>query len=59
MEGIEDISSMADDLLDLRRIDTEDLIDVQKVSPADLLAKVVEEMQPQIMNRKIQVIAGS
>ena len=56
MEGIEDISSMADDLLDLRRIDTEDLIDVQKVSPADLLAKVVEEMQPQIMNRKIQVM---
>ncbi len=56
MEGIEDISSMADDLLDLRRIDSEDLIDLQKVSPAELLAKVVEEMQPQIMNRKIQVM---
>ena len=56
IETVDDISRMADELLDMRRIDTRSLIDVQKVSPSEMLNDVVEEMQPQIMNRKIQVL---
>jgi len=56
IETIDDITRMADELLDMRRIDSRSLIDVQKVSPAEILNSVVEEMQPQIMNRKIQIM---
>ncbi len=56
MEGIDDITGMADDLLDMRRIDSGTLLNVEKVSPSELLNIVVTEMQPQIMNRKIQIM---
>ncbi len=56
IETIDDITRMADELLDMRRIDSRSLIDVQKVSPSEILNSVVEEMQPQIMNRKIQIM---
>jgi signal transduction histidine kinase len=47
---------MADNLLDLRRIDSGIQLQVEKVAPVDLLDNVIEEMQPQIKNRKIQVM---
>ena len=56
IETVDDISRMADELLDMRRIDSRSLIDAQKISPSEILNNVVEEMQPQIMNRKIQVM---
>ncbi len=56
MEGIDDITGMADDLLDMRRIDSGTLLNVEKISPSELLNIVVTEMQPQIMNRKIQIM---
>ena len=56
MEGIDDITGMADDLLDMRRIDSGALLNVEKVSPSELFNTVVAEMQPQIMNRKIQIM---
>ncbi len=56
MEGIDDITGMADDLLDMRRIDSGALLNVEKVSPSEMFNTVVAEMQPQIMNRKIQIM---
>jgi len=56
LEGIDDISKMADNLLDMRRIDSGIQLQVEKVAPVDLLDNVIEEMQPQIKNRKIQVM---
>jgi signal transduction histidine kinase len=56
IETVDDITRMADELLDMRRIDARSLIDVQEISPSEILMEVVEEMQPQIMNRKIQVL---
>jgi PAS domain S-box-containing protein len=56
IETVDDITRMADELLDMRRIDARSLIDVQEISPSEILTEVVEEMQPQIMNRKIQVL---
>jgi len=56
IETVDDITRMADELLDMRRIDARSLIDVQTISPAEILTDVVEEMQPQILNRKIQVM---
>ncbi len=46
MEGIDDITGMADDLLDMRRIDSGALLNVEKVSPSELFNTVVAEMQP-------------
>lgn len=56
LEGIDDISKMADNLLDMRRIDSGIQLQVEKIAPVDLLDNVIEEMQPQIKNRKIQVM---
>jgi len=56
LDGIDDISRMADNLLDMRRIDSGIQLQVEKVSPSDLLDEVIEEMQPQIKHRKIQIL---
>lgn len=56
LDGIDDISRMADDLLDMRRIDSGIKLQVERVSPSDLLDEVIAEMQPQIKQRKVQVL---
>jgi len=56
LDGIDDISRMADNLLDMRRIDSGIQLQVERVSPSDLLDEVIEEMQPQIKHRKIQIL---
>ena len=56
LEGIDDITHMADDLLDMRRIDSASLLTVEKVSPSGLFNEVVADLQPQILNRKIQIM---
>ena len=56
LEGIDDISRMADNLLDMRRIDSGIQLQLERISPSDLLDDVIEEMQPQIKHRKIQVL---
>lgn len=56
LDGIDDISRMADNLLDMRRIDSGVQLQVERVSPSDLLDEVIEEMQPQIKHRKLQIL---
>jgi signal transduction histidine kinase/HAMP domain-containing protein len=56
IETVDDITRMADELLDMRRIDSNSLIDAEKIAPAEILNAVVEDMQPQILNRKIQIM---
>ncbi len=56
LDGIDDISKMADNLLDMRRIDSGIQLQVERVSPSDLLDEVIEDMQPQIKQRKVQIM---
>lgn len=56
LDGIDDISRMADNLLDMRRIDSGMQLQLERISPSDLLDDVIEEMQPQIKHRKVQLL---
>lgn len=56
IEGIDDISKMADNLLDIRRIDSGIKLQIEDVSPLELFENVLDEIQSQIRMRKIQVM---
>lgn len=56
LDGIDEISHMTDNLLDMRRIDSGIELQLEKFVPADLIDQVISEVQPQIKNRKVQVL---
>jgi signal transduction histidine kinase/HAMP domain-containing protein len=56
LDGIDEISRMTDNLLDYRRIDSGIALQLEKFSPSDLYDQVVQQIQPQIKNRKVQVL---
>lgn len=56
LDGIDDISRMTDNLLDMRRIDSGIELQIEKFSPSELFDQAVEQIQPQIKNRKVQVM---
>lgn len=56
LEGIDEITRMSDNLLDMRRIDSSNQLKIGPVSPAVLLDEVIKEIEPQIKHRKIQAL---
>jgi signal transduction histidine kinase len=56
LDGIDDISHMTDNLLDIRRIDSGIELQIEKFSPSELFDQAVEQVQPQIKNRKVQAL---
>jgi signal transduction histidine kinase len=56
LDGIDEISRMTDNLLDMRRIDSGIELQIEKFSPSELFDQAVEEIQPQAKNRKVQVM---
>jgi len=55
LNGIDDISRMTDNLLDMKRIDSGIELQIEKFVPSELFDQVIDQLQPQIKNRKIQV----
>lgn len=56
LDGIDEISRMTDNLLDMKRIDSGIELQLDKFVPAELFDQVIDQLQPQIKNRKIQVL---
>ena len=56
LDGIDNISRMADNLLDLGRIDSGAELQIEKISPFELMDRVINLLQPQANNRKVQVL---
>ncbi len=54
-EGIDDIARMADNLLDLGRIDSSLALKLETLSPIDLMDRVISLLHPQASNRKVLV----
>ena len=56
LQSIEKMNHMVDNLLDLGRIESGIELQVEKVSPLDLLDQVIGQLQPQATQRKIQMM---
>lgn len=56
LEGIDEITRMADNLLDTSRIDSANQLKIGRVSPSALLDDAIKEIEPQIKHRKVQVM---
>lgn len=56
LNGIDEISRMTDNLLDMKRIDSGIELQLEKFVPSELFDQAIEQLQPQIKNRKIQVL---
>lgn len=55
LEGIDSITRMSDNLLDLGRIESGVELQLEKISPFDLLEKLISLLQPQANIRKVSV----
>ncbi len=55
LEGIDNITRMSDNLLDLGRIESGVELQIEKISPIELLDRVINLLQPQANNRKVTV----
>jgi signal transduction histidine kinase len=56
IEEIDNISRMADNLLDVGRIDSGVELQIEKLTPSNLVDEVIALLQPQAMNRKVQIM---
>ncbi len=56
IEEIDNIARMADNLLDVGRIDSGVNLQIEKISPSSLIDDVIALLQPQAMNRKVQIL---
>jgi signal transduction histidine kinase/HAMP domain-containing protein len=56
IESAENMIHMVDNLLNLGRIESGLELKIEKISPLELLDKVVDQLKPQIVQRKVQVM---
>jgi signal transduction histidine kinase len=56
IEEIDNIARMADNLLDVGRMDSGVDLQIEKISPSLLIDDVIALLQPQAMNRKVQIL---
>jgi len=56
IQSIDKMNHMVDNLLDLGRIESGIELQVDKVSPLELLDQVIGQLQPQAIQRKIQIM---